>query len=118
MEKSLNLNQYILEYQTKKVPKYKQTIWLLPEVFYEIVKISSQYSIAPNVIISAIVTAFVKNIPFFVKEKEKVVEKIVPQVEKLVYFCALCEQVFENSSDLRIHLIKCRNNFIQKLNKN
>jgi len=117
-EKKDLLNQEILSYIFSKNRKYNQVVWIpLPE-YLKILETAENLKIAPNQLIAAIVVAFFRNMPLFVKEKEKVVEKLVPQVEKIVYFCALCEQVFENSQDLRIHLIKCRNNFIQKLNKN
>ena len=111
MENNIKLEEHILNYQ-KKGPKYKQVIWLSSDTFFEIVKLSDQFKLAPNIIISAIITAFVKNMPLFVREKEKIVEKIVPQ--EYVYLCAVCGEEIK-PSELQIHLLRCKMKLRQEL---
>ena len=83
----------------KKIPKIKQVIWLPPDVFSSILKISEASGDPANVVIAKILSKWAKG-EF---GKEKIVERKV-EIEKEVLMCPFCWKKFEDAISLRRHL--------------
>jgi hypothetical protein len=99
----LSIDKEILNYVLSKVKKYNQVVWIPSYEFVQIIQMSEELKIAPNQLISAIIIAFLRNKPLFVKEVEVQVEKIVEKKD-LIPVCTVCLQDFDSIQNLKTHL--------------
>jgi uncharacterized C2H2 Zn-finger protein len=82
-----------------KLPKQSQKVWLDFDVYVKVLDLSQRLGIAPNVVCSQIVAAYLRspNEPI----KEVVVEK---PVERKVFTCPVCLLDFSSVKEFLRHL--------------
>jgi uncharacterized C2H2 Zn-finger protein len=82
-----------------KLPKQSQKVWLDFDVYVKVLDLSQRLGIAPNVVCSQIVAAYLRspNEPI----KEVVVEKVV---ERKVFACPACLSEFTSVREFLRHL--------------
>jgi uncharacterized C2H2 Zn-finger protein len=82
-----------------KLPKQSQKVWLDFDVYVKVLDLSQRLGIAPNVVCSQIVAAYLRspNEPI----KEVVVEKVV---ERKVFACPACFAEFGSVKEFLRHL--------------